>query len=40
MGAIAPMRTANGALFWGGLGHSPHGKFLRLKFSEMQSSVF
>ena len=30
MGAIAPIRTAN----------APSGKFLRLKFSDMQSSVF
>ena len=37
MGAIALIRTANGALFEGVSGL---GKFLRLKFSEMQSSAF
>ena len=43
MGGIALIRTANGALFDISRGFQAHalpGKFLRLKFSEMQSSAF
>ena len=40
MGAKAPIRSANGATFLGGPGQVPPGKFLKLKFSEMQSSAF
>ena len=41
MGAKAPIRFANGALFYEVSGaHAPPGKFLRLKFSELQSSAF
>ena len=37
MGAIAPIRTANGAFFREFRAHTstPPGKFLRLKFFEM-----
>ena len=35
MGMIAPIRTANGALFWGVSGECSSGKFLRLNFSEL-----
>ena len=40
MSTIAPIRTANGALFQGVSGAWPPRKFLRLRFSEMQSSAF
>ena len=37
---ILPIRTENGEFFWEFRAHAPPGKFLRLKFSEMQSSAF
>ena len=40
IGAIAPIRTANGTLFEGVSGACSSGKLLRLKFSEMQPSTF
>ena len=36
IGTIVPIRTIKGALF---KAHAPPGKFLRLKFSEKQSSA-
>ena len=40
MGAIAPIRTANGALYKVVSEACSSGKCLRLEFSEMQSSAF
>ena len=40
MGGILPIRTVNGKFFCEFRAHAPPGKFLRLNFSEMQSSAF
>ena len=40
MGAIAPIRTANVHFSREFRAHAPPGRFLRSKFSEVQSSAF
>ena len=39
IGTIVPIRTIKGVLFREFQAHAPPGKFLRLKFSEKQSSA-